>query len=122
MNKIILCRSADLPDGEALRVDIAGRPPVAVYNVGGEFFATDDTCTHGTASLAEGYVEGHEIICPFHSGAFDIRTGQPTASPCAKALATHAVSVDQGVVYLLDRSAACPGASVPCTPIATTII
>ena len=100
MTIIKLFDANELSPDEARQVEIEGRAPVAVYNVDGQFFATDDTCTHGEASLAEGEINGGEIICPFHMGAFDIRTGEATVGPCEKALRTYPVRIENGSVYL----------------------
>lgn len=102
LRKTALLPRAEVPEGEVRRVELAGRPPIAIYQVDGCFYATDDTCTHGTASLSEGEVEDGQIICPFHAGAFDIRTGEPTLRPCVKALRTHQVLVEDGVIYLAE--------------------
>jgi len=64
-----------------VRVERAGRA-FAVFNLGGHYFVTQDECTHGPGSLAEGWVEGEEVECPFHQGRFHIPTGRPTAPPC----------------------------------------
>jgi len=61
---------------------------VAVFQMGDAFYVTQDLCTHGPGSLAEGYVEGDEVECPFHQGKFNFVTGQPTAAPCSIALKT----------------------------------
>ena len=53
---IPVCPVDDLPPGEALRVE--ADVPLAVFNVDGELFAIDDTCTHQDASLTDGYLEG----------------------------------------------------------------
>jgi len=79
VHKTKLLLSSELKENEVLQVEIIGRPPIAVYNLCGQFFATDDTCTHGDASLSEGEIEEGEIYCPFHDGAFDIRTGKRRA-------------------------------------------
>lgn len=92
--KTVLCKAAEIPAGTVKRVDIAGRPPIAVYNVDGEFFATDDRCTHGDASLSEGVVDEDIIECPLHGGAFEIRTGQPASLPCVLPLRTYRVKVE----------------------------
>src|SRR5690348_11659639 len=84
-----ICRVADIPAEGGLRVLLPDNPPFAVFRVGDGFFVTDDTCTHGEASLTEGVVEGTEIICPYHLGAFCLRTGEPTAAPCSVALRTY---------------------------------
>ena len=93
MAMIELMKCAELGDQEIRRFELDGRPPIAVYNLGGDYFATDDTCTHGEASLAEGDIEGDEIFCPFHMGAFNIRTGEATVPPCMKPLNSYLVRI-----------------------------
>jgi nitrite reductase/ring-hydroxylating ferredoxin subunit len=44
-----LCAAADVPEGGALKVE-SGSLTVAVFNLGGRFFVTDDHCTHGPGS------------------------------------------------------------------------
>jgi nitrite reductase/ring-hydroxylating ferredoxin subunit len=82
------------------RVELPGQPPIAIYNLDGSFYATADTCTHGEASLAEGDINGDEIVCPFHMGAFDIRSGQATLAPCVTALRTWPVRIDGDEVVI----------------------
>ena len=84
----------ELGDGDVKKVVLPGHPALAVYRLGGEFFATDDICTHGSASLADGFVEDGQIECPYHGGRFDIRTGQPTSHPCTIALRAYKVVVE----------------------------
>lgn len=84
---------------DAVAVDFGGRQ-VAIYLVDGEVFATDNRCTHGDASLCEGFLEGHEIECPFHQGRFDVRTGEATCAPAEVALRTYPVRLDGTRVQL----------------------
>lgn len=91
---------SELAPDEARQVEVKGREPVAVFNLDGEFFAIDDTCTHGEASLAEGDIEGDEVICPFHMGAFDIRTGEACMAPCVDPVRTYPVRIENGVVVV----------------------
>jgi nitrite reductase/ring-hydroxylating ferredoxin subunit len=88
-----ICKVSDVGLGAVKRVEVDGLPPLAVYNLGGTYYVTDDTCTHGKASLAEGYVEGEQIECPWHGGRFDIATGQPTCLPAAEPVATYPVTI-----------------------------
>lgn len=90
---------ADLFDGAGIPVMPGGRD-IALFAVDGEVFATDNLCTHGNARLCEGFVEGHEIECPFHQGRFDLRTGAATAPPCTQAIRCWPVKVEAGRVYL----------------------
>ena len=74
---------------------------VAIYNLEGEYFATSDVCTHGQACLSEGDIRGDEIICPFHEGSFDIRTGEPIAPPCVIPLERYDTRLgEDGYIYI----------------------
>jgi nitrite reductase/ring-hydroxylating ferredoxin subunit len=96
-----LCATEEVPPGGAKRVLVGGRA-LAVFNLDGAFYVTDDTCTHGFASLAEGFVtEEGAVECPWHGGAFNIRTGAAVRAPCQIPLVAHAVSVRDGMVSVL---------------------
>jgi nitrite reductase/ring-hydroxylating ferredoxin subunit len=82
---IRLCAARMVRDASPARVERDGRA-YAIFTVNGRYFVTQDECTHGPGSLAEGWVEGEEVECPFHQGRFHIPTGQPTAAPCTIAL------------------------------------
>ena len=97
--RIDLCSKDDVAPGTVLKVE-SGELTLAVYNVEGEFFVTDDLCTHGPGSLSEGYLDGHVIECDFHNGAFDIRTGEVVAPPCMIPLKTYTVVVENGRVAI----------------------
>ena len=88
----------DLPLGEAVRVDAA--PPVAVFNVDGEYLATADTCTHAESSLADGYIDGDQVECAFHFAKFCLRTGKALSPPATEDLQTFATKVEGGDVYV----------------------
>jgi nitrite reductase/ring-hydroxylating ferredoxin subunit len=85
--------------GAALRVE-RGDLTLAVFNVEGEFFVTDDACTHGPGSLSEGYIEGDVVECNFHNGQFNIKTGEVVAPPCMIPVKTYRTVVDDGKVFI----------------------
>ena len=90
----------DIFEGAAIAVTPSGLD-IAVYKTeAGEVFATDNICTHGHARLCDGFLEGHEIECPFHQGRFDIRNGQPTLEPCVDAIKSYPVKIDAGRVWV----------------------
>lgn len=95
-----LCASADLPEGEVRQVDLGDGRILAVYRLDGAVYATDDLCSHGDASLADGEIEDGQIVCPYHMGKFDIRTGEATGAPCSIAIRTYAVSEQDGEILL----------------------
>ena len=87
-------------EGAAIAVTPIGHD-IALYKTeAGEVFATHNICSHGHARLCEGFLEGHEIECPFHQGRFDIRTGQPTLEPCVEAIRSYPVRIEGSRVLL----------------------
>lgn len=98
---IALFRIDELEDGEMRQAHLPDGHPIAIYRVGEQFYATDDKCTHGEASLTEeGMLAGHIVECSFHFGSFDVTTGRPVAMPCEVALKTYPVRVEDGVVHV----------------------
>ena len=91
MPRISVGKAADMPAKTVRQIVLDTRPPIALYHLPDGFFATDDLCSHGEASLAEGEIDEGEIVCPFHLGKFDIRSGAATASPCFEAIKTYPV-------------------------------
>lgn len=89
----------EIPSGERLLLEIDGFK-IVVFNLGGELFAVDDTCSHEDCSLGEGDLEGYEIICPCHFARFDIRTGKVLAPPAVVDIATYPVRVEEGKVFV----------------------
>src|SRR5436305_14672628 len=79
--QIELCCTADVAPGTAIKVEQSGLE-LAVFNIDGEFYVTDDHCTHGPGSLSQGCVEGDIVECNFHQGHFNIRTGLCVLPPC----------------------------------------
>ena len=86
-------RASELAPGQSRLVHVDGAA-VAVYNVGGTFFATQDECTHASGSLSEGMLDGNVIICPIHGSCFDVTNGRVTMGPATKPLTTWRVTLD----------------------------
>lgn len=99
---VTVAKAGFLEPGELMYVEVDDEP-VCLINLNGELFALNDTCTHEEASLSDGTIDGDEIECPLHGGAFDIRTGQPTAFPVAVATEKYAVRVVDGEVQVAIR-------------------
>ena len=95
---IKVCAVTELPPGEAIRV--AGNETIAVFNVDGEFYAIDDTCTHQDASLADGWLDGCTVECPLHASCFDLRTGKVSGPPAKVGVRTHKVVVEEDTVFV----------------------
>jgi 3-phenylpropionate/trans-cinnamate dioxygenase ferredoxin subunit len=92
------------------RVDVSGHA-VALVNVGGEFFAIDDTCSHEEASLSGGTLSGEVVVCPKHGARFNVKTGRVLALPAVRSVAVYPVRVEGGEVLVApdpQRSAGVP--------------
>lgn len=88
-----VARTSDVPRDSATCVEVGGHR-VALYNIDGEYYATDDTCTHAEASLSEGEVVDDEVMCPLHFATFNIKTGEVLSPPADDDLNTYEVRVD----------------------------
>lgn len=97
--RVLVCSTADVAVGGALKVEINDLV-LAVFNVNGEFYVTDDTCTHGPGSLSEGYITDDVVECDFHNGAFNVKTGEVVAPPCIVPLKTYSAVVEDGSVFI----------------------
>lgn len=103
MNEVMVAvPEADIMvDGDVRRVCSAATGPIALFRVDGAFHAIADTCSHGQASLAEGWLEGFEIECPVHSGRFDIRNGAPLAFPVTEPVSAYATRRVEGILHVV---------------------
>src|SRR5438270_1586477 len=90
---------SELPPGGKKLAEVDGRA-IAVFNVGGCFYAIDDVCTHDGGPLAEGELMGAEIQCPRHGARFDVRTGRALCLPAFEPVATHRVEVRGDEVHV----------------------
>jgi nitrite reductase/ring-hydroxylating ferredoxin subunit len=97
--KVRVSKAADFQPGMALRVETE-QGPVAVFNVEGEFYAIDDTCSHEESSLSEGYVDEDIVECAKHGAMFHIPTGEVRSLPATKNVKTFATVVEDGDLYV----------------------
>lgn len=80
-NYVKVIQKSDLVNGEKKTV-FAGGKRLMIANVGEEFFAIDDTCTHKGCSLGtEGKLAGSTVTCGCHGGQFNVVTGKVIAPP-----------------------------------------
>jgi len=76
---------------------IVGGKAVAIANVGGEFYATTNSCPHAESPLAEGSLEGAKLTCSGHGWMYDVTTGVCLTNPDVH-LATYEVQVVEKAV------------------------
>ena len=72
---VTVARADEIPPGSA-RVVRAGEVELALYNVDGDFHATQSQCLHLKGPLGDGELEGPVVTCPWHGWQYDVRTGE----------------------------------------------
>jgi naphthalene 1,2-dioxygenase ferredoxin component len=98
-NWIDACARDGVPEGDVIAVRVAGKE-IALYEVEGEVYATDNLCTHGAARMSDGFLEGREIECPLHQGRFDVCTGKAQCAPLTEDIRTYPVKIENLRVML----------------------
>ena len=92
----------DIPPGASVRVELSDGEELVVYNVDGEFYATENFCPHKGALLSEGVFCGHIVECGWHGWQFDVRSGE--CLTVNEKLRTYDVVVEDGFVKIIHRS------------------
>jgi 3-phenylpropionate/trans-cinnamate dioxygenase ferredoxin component len=95
---VTICPLAELGNGECKTVQVNGNS-IAIYNVDGKVFATDNTCLHRGGGLGEGFLNGEVVSCPWHMWEWNVRTGENLEDPSLK-LRTYPVRVDGDAIKI----------------------
>jgi len=88
-----------LVPGDVTSVTV-GDKELALYEVDGEVYASDNRCTHGDALLSDGFLEGHHIECPFHQGRFDVCTGKALCAPLTEDIRVYPVRIENNRIWV----------------------
>lgn len=94
-----IAKTSELRPGQMKCVRLDDRR-ILLANIGGEYLAADDRCTHEDASLATGSLKGELVKCPLHGSRFNLRTGAPLEEPACERLVTYALRVDGDDIWL----------------------
>lgn len=98
---VFICAAGDIAVDEVRRFEVNGLT-LAIANAGGDFYALDDNCTHAKAALSDGFLNSEEgiIECPFHGGAFYLKTGAAARRPCSRAVRTYRTLIRDNEVFV----------------------
>jgi 3-phenylpropionate/trans-cinnamate dioxygenase ferredoxin subunit len=94
-----VCPVEELPSC-SVKIVYSGSLAIGVYNLGGEYFALEDRCSHDDGPLCEGDFECDDgvAICPRHGANIDIRTGRALTLPAVDPVDTFPVRVEDGFI------------------------
>ena len=98
---VTVARVAEFGSGERRVVELDDTQ-VVVFNLGGQYYAIEDVCTHDGGRLTGGTVEGDQIVCPRHGARFCIRTGAALSAPAYEPTSTFPVRMQDGVIQVRD--------------------
>ena len=93
---VIVGRFDDLPTGACTSFELPDGNELAVYNVDGEFYATENFCPHRGARLTEGALCGHVVECGLHGWQFDVRSGECLTVP--DRIKTYRVTIEDQMI------------------------
>lgn len=72
--------TSDLGPGQCKVAEASGKT-IALFNVGGTFYALDNTCLHRGGPLGEGMLEETTVTCPWHGWQYNVTDGKNTFNP-----------------------------------------
>lgn len=92
MAEVKVAQVGQVAPGTAKVVDAQGTK-IAIFNVGGTFYATSNTCTHVGGPLGQGRLDGTTVTCPWHGSQFNVTSGEVVRGPARRPVATYPVRV-----------------------------
>ncbi|HLJ63912.1 MAG TPA: non-heme iron oxygenase ferredoxin subunit [Stellaceae bacterium] len=100
---VTVAARGDLGQGSMRAINVGSRH-IALYEVDGAIYATDNICTHARAMLTDGWLDGDVIECPLHAGRFEVKTGKGLGPPIPRDLKTYEVRLQGDEVQVkIDR-------------------
>ena len=96
-NPVLL--AADIPPASCATI-VVQRQAITVFNVDGEFYATQANCTHAGGPLCKGSMAHEVVMCPWHGSRFNVKTGEVVQDPAEEPLTTYPVTVQDGRIII----------------------
>ena len=91
-NFVKVASISDVLPGSAISVTVNGAE-IALYNVKGKIYATDNTCIHQGGPLGEGILAGEVVSCPWHMWEYNVCTGEKVGDSSVK-VSTYPGEID----------------------------
>lgn len=97
--KVKVGQEGAVPPGRGATVQLKNGTTLALFNVGGEYYAVENYCPHKGFPLADSRLYGHMVECNQHGWQFDVRNGDClTKKSCP--IETYVVTVEDGWIYV----------------------
>jgi 3-phenylpropionate/trans-cinnamate dioxygenase ferredoxin component len=99
MAEVKVTQVSQVASGTGTVVSVEGKA-IALFNVGGTFYAIANECTHMGGPLGKGRLEGTTVTCPWHGSQFDVTSGQVKKAPARRPVVTYPVRVEGDDVFV----------------------
>ncbi len=96
---VAVAAAGELGNGERLFIEIDDLA-IVLFNIGGQFFAIGDVCSHDDGPLGDGDLEGHQVSCPRHGANFDVRTGKVLSLPAIVDIPAYPTRIVDGQIEI----------------------
>jgi len=101
VTRLFVGKASDIPDGKIIHLMIDKKKDILVVNIGGNYYAVSNICSHEGARLHEGKLSGKELVCPWHGAKWDVTSGKLVMFPeKLKSLHLFKVSIEKDSVYV----------------------
>jgi nitrite reductase (NADH) small subunit/3-phenylpropionate/trans-cinnamate dioxygenase ferredoxin subunit len=90
--------TVEVAPGTGRVVDVGGAA-LALFNVGGQYFAVDNACPHRGGPLGDGDLQGPVVRCPWHGWAWDVTSGASVNNPAVR-IGCYPVTVRDGALFV----------------------
>jgi nitrite reductase/ring-hydroxylating ferredoxin subunit len=84
---------ADFEDAEGGKLVEAVGQRIAIFNLGGKYWAIEDTCPHRGGPLSQGMLAEDAVICPWHGSRFNLKTGAVLTPPAQRNVKSFPVRI-----------------------------
>ncbi len=98
LRRVPVARTADLPEGTMLMVQVDGVSILLVNQDG--LHALQGTCSHEYFELDQGFLSDDSVTCALHLSRFALNDGEALDPPADLPLATYEVVVDGDDIVL----------------------
>ncbi len=98
-NWVKVLANTELMNNNCAAVSV-GDLEIGIFRVNDQLFAVSNTCTHIGAPLTEGYIEGMDVMCPWHGAKFCLKTGASRGAPAETDLVSYPVRLIEGDIQI----------------------
>ncbi len=93
MEWLKIAEVGQVDEDASLALEVQGHK-LALHHTQGEYFVSDNICTHQYALLSDGYIEDGCVECPLHQAQFDLRSGKALSAPATVDIKVYPVKVE----------------------------